>query len=469
MDAIGALLLRDPAGFSQAGGSWAAVRAHDAEQGEVIESVEHFVRDHRPGVWLTNVSGYTLRSAGFGRRTDLKHDGFLSVRVSSILDELGLKEASAEVQARTVAGIFRRVLALGTEAMGLDPMPDADSLSAAIFKRFFRRPRTGDLAPEVRMALANAVQAATFSSHPRGVREGPPIVLRHPRHLYAARLMATRVPFGEWAEIPPPRDPEAAVRWALDLLETRPLLLKVDVSFRGERAHELALLSNMGSGSAAILTGQGRQANPRSWVAGPEFVALQRFAQVRIHAVLAADQYSVNPWAGFADAAAEIGPKGRASLACGPLVLHGRAAARYETGLLAECCAFSWSPGDTPDPVSAWIASHDRALLLEAAAAVLVAYGDTGVRISGFQRGRLWVRFPEEDLSVEEIHGRVARICAGAGLQPPVLPVPRPGSEVVRVVEQLKERFLQSNDPCLVPTLGALLGRTEMAMANGAS
>lgn len=450
MSAVGALWLSDPIRFHEVRGDRSAVRAYvkagsDGVVEEKLESTDDFIVDHVPGIWLTNIAGFALNTSGYGRRQDLKPDNFLGTRVSSLLSELGLDDAGAEEQARAIAGVFRRVLALSADTLGTESFPLEETLSHAIRKRYFKPPRTIDLMPEVKYALQSATQATTFAGGGPKPAEARMFSLRQHRQEYAQRLMDVQVPFGEWSELPVPRDPERAVTWARDLLETRPLLLKVEVNFHGERAHDLAQLTNMGSGAAAVMGERGRAANLREWVAGPEFLALSRLAHVRIRSVLAADRYLANPWSAFAADATEVGSaSARVVHRCGPLRLRGLQLADYATGLLAEACAFALSAARDPDPVGAWVTSHDRACGLLAAADLLRAAPDSAVHVSGYTRGRVWIKIPSIDADAEDIFTRVAELCAATRLIPPLMP--RPGQKRAEIGYQVSQAAVESGE-----------------------
>jgi len=345
-DVVGVQLLNDPLRFSEAEGDRSAVRAWEMDDAEFCDRTPDWLVDRIVGFWLTNISSYTLNTTGFGRRADLKDDAFLCSRLSSIVDEIGMGDHPHADQAALLSRLANRVLSMTSSVLGLERLPNERSLPQAIRKRFFKPVRTSTLSPSVKVALAEVVQSATFSG--RGPKqESRPFVLRHNRAHYASRLMQVRVPYGEWADISPPQDPAQAVVWVKNLLEARPLLINCEVTFRGPRAHDLALLANMGSGAAAVMGARGARANQRSWVAGPEFLILTQMADVKVRGVLAADRYVPNPWAGFASAS-EVGPSGSGAqeLVCGPLLLRGRSLVDYATGLVAECCAFALTASD---------------------------------------------------------------------------------------------------------------------------
>lgn len=456
--AVGVLLLNDPARSHGASGDRSASRAWEADGADFCDATSDWLVDRIAGFWWTNISGYTLYEAGFSRRTDLKDDAFLCSRMGSIVEELGLSERSGLERAQTLSRLLNRVLVKSREALGLELLPAERSLPKAIRKRFFRSPSTLHLAPAARLALEEVVQPVTFAGRGNGnAREFKQFALRHNRAHYAARLMEAKVPYGAWVEISPPSDPVQAVEWAKNLLEGRPLLINCEVTFRGPRAHDLALLANMGSGAAAVMSG--RRANLRSWVAGPEFLVLSQLADIKIRGVLAADRYVSNPWSGLASAS-EIGPDGAVALVCGPLVLRGRSLLEYDTGLIAECCAFALTAGDAADAISAWIVSHDRAFMLATCAEILHGFSPDECRVSGFARGRVWIRVPTEDVDGEEVLARVAEICAAGRLVPPLMPAPSGPASAKRIEigRRVSHEVNARKDLELMPAVAAILG-----------
>lgn len=462
--AIGVLLANDPARFAERGGDCSAVRAWDTDGTEMSDTPANWLVDRLAGFWWSNISGYTLNISHLSSRQDVKDDAFLCSRLNTIIDELGLADEPKQQQALVLSRLLNRVLHKAQEALGTELLTPDRSFPIAIRKKFFRPfGRVGMLSPAVKLALEEAIQGSTFAGR-ASFRDGKTFVLRNNRAHYAARLMSHRVPYGEWVEIDPPQDPQQAVHWARNLLEGRPLLINCEVTFRGPRAHDLSLLANMGSGAAAVMGNRGRRANLRSWVAGPEFLALSQLADIRIRGVLAADRYVANPWAGFS-ALSDVGPDGALPLPCGPLLLRGRSAVDYDMGLVAECCAFALTSQEAADSISAWITSHDRAAMLSTCAELLHSFSPDTFAIAGFSRGRVWVRIPTDDVDLEEVYARVAEISEAGRLVPPVLPKPGPASvRRIEIGKRVSGAVTAGKDLELLPAVAAILGSRGTAL-----
>lgn len=455
----GCMLVTDPRRFFEARGDRSAWIAEP----EGARRIADLVVDRPPGYWLTNVPQHVLRTAGLDRRHDLKPDDFLGSSVSAILADNGLGPDSAiGLRATLLQRVFAKVMDLARDAYGLPPDPPSSTLPLAIREHFFRRRSTADMPPEVRYALQQSVQALTVAGATGGRLANERIIpLRFHRQEYAARMMSHQVPYGEWSKANVPSDPQRALQWARDLLETRPLLLRADVKFRGPHAHELALLANLGSGAAAVYQSGGqKRANVRSWIGGPELLVLSQNAEITIHDALVADRYVMNPWAALSTNLIGLGPANATMQPCGPLALHGRALVNYPIGLLAEASWMALASSKDADPVGAWMTSFDRASCLQTAIAVLAMAID-GVRVSSYTKGRVWIKVAD-DSDEEHVWRAVSVLSKELRLVPPVMPqAPDSGERVElasRMVQEAQDADRAVFDPLQLMLAGAILG-----------
>jgi hypothetical protein len=455
-----ALWLHDPARFQS--GSVSGLRATLVQERGPAQELDDFLVELPPGgCYLTNASYRALKAAGLDRRGDLRCDDYLGTRVASLIDEVGLQDAQRDVKARFLADVFGEVMRLAHDHLEIPMHPAGRTLAVAI-RHAYLRDRQPPASQEVREALQLAFQRATYSAMTEGRRSGRRVVMRQHRQSYAENLLSVDVPFGEWCEVLPPSDEAKRVVWARDLLEERPLLVHAKVHFHGPHAHALAQMVNIGSGAQPVATEWGRAVNNRSWLAGPEFVALSTMADVRIDRVLAADQYVEGPWTAFDASASPVGPPAGAPILCGPLRLHGPAQLTRATGLLAESLWQSLIAvrADAGDAIATWIAAHDRAACLRAAYRIVLERVP-GVSVAGYSRGRLWIHVADDGNGSESVYRRVAEIAAMTHLVPPVMPAPPAASERLVIANGIVGAIQERPDPGLMMAARVILGATE--------
>lgn len=449
----GALLFSSPASFFRQNGDRSAVA------GLSSGSVEHYsdaLVQLRPGtLWITNLDYPELRAAGLLHRPDLRSVTYLGTRVPGLLGERGLGDAAPDEQARWLAKTFGEVMQAARRCFGVSAIPEGRTLALALRDLYLSNVMP-DYPDEVRYAFESATQEYTRSGSTRGVAEDDIslVVLRHHRQSYAARMLSEPVPSGIWAPLVPPPDPDMAARWVAEVSHGRPLLLRVEVRFSGERALQHAMLANLGSGAMSISAPRGREANVRHWIAAPEFLALSPHAEIHVLGALAAETFVPNPVLSAFDPVV-LGPVTAEAMAVGPLRMGGRTQLTYSEGLLCESLWLSVArpPRATRDAAAMWLSALDRAFCLQAAYDIL-RLNLPEIEIAGFSRGRIWVRLNTGGMSDEDQHTLVARIAAEARLLPPVLPPARQDSERLVIAKGLKERGR-----------GARLGASDMIAA----
>jgi len=463
-DAIGALRFTNPRSLGVAPTDWSATCA--LADGSTRALSDALVEIPSGKVWWTNLDYADLKQAGLIGRPDLKTTSFLPTRQEAMLAEMGLRDETDSTKTAFCAHMIRCVLMNAQSAFELPLHPDGVSLPNALRSHVFNF-SVENHSSAVQYAIDSACQAFTRSgSLATDDTTAQMVVFRHHRQHYAARMIDEPVPAGEWRETAHPEDPSQTMDWVRDSAHSTPLLLRVNVRFRGASGHDRALLAGMGAGANSIMVGANgtRQSNTRQWVAAPEFVALSQYADIEVLDTFAADCFVPNPW--HAINPVTFGADRIDTMAVGPLRLSGQNLLNYADGLLSEAMwvATSRNPGVHRDNMSMWMQSVDRAQCLNTAFG-LQSLGLIGVQVTGFSRGRIWTKLDTSLLRTDEdVNLQIASIAEATGLIPPVLR--RPGIRDIRrlavvtlMQQRAKLRGLQQVPWLLAAT--CVLGRRE--------
>lgn len=433
---IGALHFADPKGFYEHNADHSALLARNGSVTRLPEGVA----DVPTGMWWSNVDYSVLQRANLIGHPSIYHAGYLPTRPLSVVAEIGLADADPEAKADACGQVFSRVIHQANAVFGV-PIPAIGStLADAMRDHFFGDRLAAEIDGAVQYAIDDAGQSVTQSGVTDVYDDAKLMVLRHHRQSYAAAMLGQPVPFGAWQAIDVPVI-DAQPDWVREQEMLRPLLLRVTLRFSGAQRHERTLLAGFGSG-------RDKGSSPRQWIATPEYLALLPFASIEIHDAFAADGFQPNPWCMLDP----IG-KGSSEYQCvrmGPVTIEGVGVLSYSEGLLAEAfwTAASRSRGPHKSPTGMWMLATDRAHCLTQAFGIQ-AMGLLGVQITGFARGRIWVRLNTGELATPEDQAlALAEIASLTGLVPPVLPEVRDWTVARRSIAlNMHARSQQSEDP----------------------
>ncbi len=444
---IGALHFAAPQSFFQHNGDRSAVMATPSQA--PVRLVEGLA-DLPAGCWWTNLDFTDLQRANLVGRPDLKTASYLPTRTRSVIAELGMLDAPIGDQAAICARIFDRVLQRAHAMFGLPVRASGNSLADALREHFFTEDPHPivQVDPVVQYALDSASQSLTQSGYTESFDESRLVVMRHHRQLYAAEMLATPVPFGEWKAIEFPTDPTAQLEWVRECEDAMPLMLRVNVRFTGSDRHERMMLAGFGSGQRRVMNSDGlSESGPRQWIASPEYLALAPYAEIEILDAFAAEGFQPNRWC-MLDAIrdGEVGPS---AIQVGPMQLSGRATLSYCDGLLAEAMWFgaARNRGQHRTSMSMWLQSVDRAHCLRSAIEIQ-SHQLVGVQVAGFSRGRVWLRLSSAELQTPEDQAQLlAELALLTGLTPPALPeVQSVTSGRYRIAMSMRERACERSD-----------------------
>lgn len=350
--------------------------------------------------WITNFSADELRE----RRLigNVANDGFLGVRIASIMAELGLSAAtpaSARHAVVTLAAIVTRTQAMAEQALG---MTDESSIIEAATSTAL----TGLISETDESAALLMVSAASAMRPPAPSRAGAVVLpLRRQRFVHARDAMGCSIPDGPFDT----RVDELDLDAALEDDELMPIMVEL-----GQPMEGLFALGPYGQ---------------RPVISIREYRAyLQHRPGITPRVTQA--------WtaAGWADHSGDLAPipvilSGKAegkTWQCGPLQVRGPDVISYSLSLIAEAVWRAITA--TRSAAAAWLLVTERLQTFGYAMAVDAAARAEGIaeafRVVAFRHGVVWV---ETSLPpTEERWSALAQIAERTGLLPPPLPVSAP-------------------------------------------
>lgn len=386
---VGVCLFDDPKAYgNRAVRGWACLNGEEPFEVSCIGNLPS------NAYWLTNIPENICLVTGLSSNPRIFHSGYLRTQVSSILLELGLKDADLASQSIILCDVFNRVISMADLMFGVD-IPPKRTLAGGLAELHGipHAEQTVDIEP----AFYEACQS--FSSCER--RNTQPLIwttLTFHRFQHALSLLSSPVPNGRFhfipnSELPPPSQ---RLEWFLGL--PMPALAEIEIVARDENKYRLV---NYGAGAGTMRreSNNGMNyhiGNKRGYCAAPEVSMLSGFCDIHINQVLICNEEPSHPV---------------------QLVEQGRAVqVSYSYGLLLENLWVAMTRDKRSgrikrSPVTAWLQCADRMRCLSKA----IELTREGLEIVSYGYGRITVGIEESRWS------DLPRIAFDHNLIPPVL------------------------------------------------
>lgn len=242
-------------------------------------------------VWWSNVNyEFFFRKSEIWRRSWLRHDKYMVVSHADVLREWNYdpKAVSADFICQFVATLFDRVMRLAYSLLrDADPRIKMDQAFVGQTLRHDLRRILPD--PEYPKSEAASIMKAgqAFDEFTvtgmRPIRDSRLVMLRKPRMLYAMEMLQTLIPHGPF-EFRTRRDLRGknADRVAFVRDMAQPCMAEVTVE---RMAPEIAPVYGFGNSTDRD------KRSLRSWVSHPEFIVLQRLAEIDVKSAWVGREY----------------------------------------------------------------------------------------------------------------------------------------------------------------------------------
>lgn len=377
--------------------------------------------------WITNIDANNFAKIGLNKTPRFRPENFLRTKLSSILFEIGRKDAPPKEQARCLSEIAGSVMKYAEIHLGITTAPFG-ALNNGIRQIFMpsERPEPIDVIEAAESAFQTYVNCERSSTHDD---DDEIISLLMPRYQYAKQIVASRLPWGKWGVVP--LHSVGSTRREIEHWITRcdkPLLLQIQIE---RMAPNPAKLVNYGNGAGmqinkSQIAGGGSMLilNKHEWVTSIEYAALKEYAVINVEKILIAESWAANP--------VSIPLYGQYSELAFPFGLYCESLWTSLTRSVVGKAAKT--------PISAWIHSIDRMLCFNKAMLLLENHNQS---INGYGYGRIVIKVPKPEVY------KVPELCLNHGL---ISPMFAPGL------------YSQFRLPSNTPTSAQLL---QVAMARG--
>lgn len=322
--------------------------------------------------WLSNITSDTAYHVQLKNTPKILDDRYLRVAVSSILLELGLKQATIETKAKVISNLFNNVMLLAANIFAINEVPKGSLAGGIANKIGHFHPKIEDTS--LREATAKSVLAfvnCEIKNFQKQKVEFVSIVL--PRVSHTEKLFAAGLPWDDamWLsndQIPPKAD---RVRWIC--ASSLPMLAEIQIESIDSKFNGLL---NWGNGAGSLKRPATYEvSNDRQFVTSNELRSISNFCKINIERV--------------AICASET--ESRYELPS----LNPLAKASYSYGLLCEnfwCAMLRDKDGNyTRSMMSSWLHAEDRMLCLEFAKKLQ----DLGYSVKGYGYGRITLAVEE--------------------------------------------------------------------------
>lgn len=242
-------------------------------------------------VWWSNVTyEFFFRKTEIWRKSWLRHDKYLVVSHADVLREWNYdpKEVGADFICQFVATLFDRVMRLAFSLLReADPRTKMDQAFVGQTLRHDMRKILPD--PEYPKSEAASIMKAGqafdefTTTSMKSVRDSRLITLRKPRMLYAMEMLQTLIPHGPF-EFMTRRDlrDKNPDRAAFIRDSETPCMAEITVE---RMAPEIAPIYGFGNSMSKD------KRSLRSWVAHPEFIVIQRLAEIDVKSAWVGREY----------------------------------------------------------------------------------------------------------------------------------------------------------------------------------
>jgi hypothetical protein len=324
-------------------------------------------------IWIVNSDMRVMHERQLLDSPRLRPDHFLRTRINTLITELGLKQATAEVQATHLSVLVNQIMQITFLHTGLDTAP---RLSLNNGLRQAKLPSLPAVPVSTAYASKEATQTYVGCEVPRKV-EGELVSLTFHRARYAQRILAHDLPFGRWTELNPSE--MSASNDALNNMvseSVQPLLIELDITHIDKSINHLV---NWGSGAGREVRTSNEShvvtMKRRTWMTSHEYSYLKPYMQCTIKNIHRGESFGVSP---------VVVP-----------VWHKSSLYSYAFQIYCEnlwtSLTRSIDGNPASNPLAAWVHSIDRMLCLEKARA-LESEGWLTIRHYGY--GRIVVEVP---------------------------------------------------------------------------
>lgn len=246
-------------------------------------------------IWLTNVDMATLSQKGFSHNTNLRAEDYLRTTLSSLVIELGLRDLTADHQAKVLADLFSTVMQFFCLNTGFTKTPSG-MLNNGIRRAFL--PEEQPITPEVISAASAALYANTFCEQNYGTGNPEYISLVFHRYKYAKEMLSNEFPVGRWERVSSVVMNESQgflTEWLKGL--KKPALVKVKLECVSEHISHLV---NYGSETARRIDSAASESelimsSEHTWMTSLEYLEMSKYADFKVMDIYTAQGYGYSP------------------------------------------------------------------------------------------------------------------------------------------------------------------------------
>ena len=246
-------------------------------------------------IWLTNIDASILFQKGLSRNSNLRPEGYLRTKLSSLLIELGLRALPSGIQAKVLSDIFSTIMQFYCLNTGLINAPER-LLNNGVRRAFL--PEEQPITREVLNAASSAVNAHILKEKVHETDDSGLVSLLFHRYEYAQDILSRELPIGRWERVSSLILKERKAFLSEWLNELRmPALVKVAIKSVSENIDHL-----VNYGYRANLPfdksksdNQSPTYNEHAWITSLEYLEMNKYADLQVTDIYTGQGYGYSP------------------------------------------------------------------------------------------------------------------------------------------------------------------------------